>query len=147
MSSSDIRGQISYYENVLDQYYDEKASLESQIQDLEILKGRLKEIQERSEAMQQSRKNRLSILGENGVSNNLFSKYFSGMSSLLSGSEYVSANNGMSSSIEITQAEIYRLSGQLDNVIWNISNTQSTIDSLKIDLEAAIAEESQEEED
>ncbi|MCC8029208.1 MAG: hypothetical protein LIO75_05365 [Lachnospiraceae bacterium] len=98
MGTDQIMRQIRRYESRIESLQKEIRELEQDNEELELLAGKYRNLQSSFEAHQSERKNALSVL-EHASNMNSVSGYCRGMHSLLNGSEFSGAYNGISESI------------------------------------------------
>ena len=114
MTVEEIKGNIRYNEQLIDQLLREKNKLEAQIDELDALKAKLANLQVSFESKQKYRQQKLSVLPGSGIQNRALTRYYDGMNSLLSGSEFHSAYEGLSESKRAVSKEISNLYQQID---------------------------------
>lgn len=157
MTKAEVQSNIRYNENLVAQYQRKIASLNQKVESLGAsvrqlnaqmgdLSGRKnKQETERAELVQLRRKvqNLQTEFGNrqakrvNGYNRNItqifttnfFSSYINGMKTLLSGSEYRNAYNGLSSACEKITAKINEKQREIDSIIRQMNNIRSRIDS------------------
>ena len=94
MTTAEIMANINYNESLIDRYESEIRELNSRISVLSEIHGKYSALQTDFDARIGSRKNKLNTTGV--VENKIFSKFYEGMSNLLSGKEYEAARNSPS---------------------------------------------------
>lgn len=106
MTVNEIRNNIIYNENLIEQFYAEKRTIEAQIDELEQLRGKFTTLQNNFGAQQESKQQDLLRFTHTIVSNKIFSNYFSGMTSLLSGHQFNDAYDGLTMAKQKINAKI-----------------------------------------
>ncbi len=96
MTANEIRDNIRYNENLIDQFYAEKAEIEKKIEELELLRAKFTTLQDNFGSKQERRKQGLSVFAQTTISNKIVPGYLNGMSALLNGAEFNNAFQGLS---------------------------------------------------
>ncbi len=96
MTVYEIRSNIRYNEDLLDQFYAEKAEIEKKIDELERLSGKFDVLQNNFSQKQTRRLQGLSQFSQSTISNRIVPIYRDGMGELLNGAQYHTALNGLS---------------------------------------------------
>ena len=109
MTVNEIRNNIIYNENLIEQYYAEKRSIEAQIDELEQLRGKFTTLQNNFGAKQESRQQGILRFTHTIVSNKIFSNYLNGMTSLLSGHQFNDAYDGLTTAKQKINTKINEL--------------------------------------
>lgn len=120
MTEGEIRGNISYNENLIQGYLSQITKLQGEIEELEALKTKISNYQFDFASRQESRRSGLNkYLGFN-LRSNIFSKYITGMSELLNGQEYSNTYNGLTTASE-------RVQGKIDEKITALSEVENNL--------------------
>ena len=141
MTADEIRYNIWYNEDLIDQYTSEKASLEKKIDELDQLKSKFGSVQTSFGDQQQKRKNKLASFLSSSVQNKILGKYYDGMNGLLTGTDYNNAYNGLSEAKRVISNKISQLDQQLDDCKDNLAYRRQRRDYWQSQLEIALAEE------
>lgn len=96
MTSQDIRNTIAANERRINQYWNEKNSLENQIDDLERLRDKFSKLQSAFENRQSSRRNKIARFSSTPIKNKIFKNYYAGIYDLLNGKSFMNAYDGLS---------------------------------------------------
>lgn len=120
MTVNEIRNNIIYNENLIDQFYAEKRRIETQIDELEQLRGKFTTLQNNFGAKQESRQQGLLRFSHAIVSNKIFSNYFNGMTSLLGGHQFNDAYNGLTTAKQ-------KINNKLQELLENLSDCEGRI--------------------
>lgn len=125
MTSSEIRGNIRYNENLINQFTNEKRTLEEQINELESLRNKFAVLQNDFENRQDARKN--SILRFSGLSiqNTIFKSYISGMKELITGNAFSVTDAGLNEARGIINSQIQNVLNRIEECENNISYRMS----------------------
>lgn len=140
MTIEEIRSNIRYNENLIDQYSREKRDLEKQISELEALSAKYSGLQSRFGDRQQQRQNRLSFFLSSCLQNQILKRYYNGMNGLLGGSDFNNAYDGLSEAKRIIIQKINQLDDQLDDCKERIAYRRRRRDYWKSQLATAMAE-------
>lgn len=120
MTVDSIRNNIIYNENLVDQFYAEKKSIEAQIDELEQLRGKFTTLQNSFVAKQESRKQGLLRFSHANVSNKIFSNYLSGMTSLLGGRQFNDAYDGLTTAKQ-------KINAKQNELLQNLNDCEGRI--------------------
>lgn len=140
MTIEELRSNIRYNENLIDQYSREKRDLEKQISELEALHAKYSGLQSRFGDRQQQRQNKLSFFLSSCLQNQILKRYYNGMNGLLGGSDFNSAYDGLSEAKRKINQKINQLDDQLDDCKERIAYRRMRCDYWKSQLAAARAE-------
>lgn len=141
MTVEEIRSNIRYNENLIDQYISEKADLEKQIDELDLLKSKYSSVQTNFGDRQQQRQNKLASFLSSGVQNKILGRYYDGMNGLLTGTDFNNAYNGLSEAQQIISNKITQLDQQLDDCEGNLSYRRQRLSYWQSQLNIALSEE------
>lgn len=141
MTVSEIQSNISYNENLINQFYAEKEELETQIEELEQLRSKFSTLQNNFETKQSGRKRALLLFSAANVSNKITPTYYSGMNALLSGSEFNSADEGLSTAVQKINAQLSTLEQSLSTCESNLSYRKARKAYWQAQLIIALAQE------
>lgn len=140
MTVSEIRTNIIYNENLIEQYYAEKKTTEAQIIELEQLRGKFTTLQNNFGAKQESRQHVLSRFSRTIVSNNIFTNYLNGMTSLLEGRQFNDAYDGLTTAKQKINAKLNELLQDLDDCEARITYRENRKVYWQEQLRLALAE-------
>lgn len=121
MTVAEIRNNIIYNENLINQLYDEKRLIEQKIDELEKLREKFSVLQNNFESKQNTRIQGLSRFTRIIVNNKIFSSYHSGMSSLLKGHQFNQTYDGLTLAKQKINKELNGLIQDLENCEESIS--------------------------
>ena len=141
MTVSEIRNNIYYNENLIDQYRAEKRDLDNKIEELECLRNQITSFQDEFAAKQDNRKRGLTFFAKKQIQNKIYSNYYSGMEALLSGTEFVNAHDGLTTAKGIIFGKIQELQQTLSECEGNISYREGRKRYWQEQLRLALAEE------
>lgn len=141
MTVNDIRNNIIYNENLIDQFYSEKVDIESKIDELERLRGKFTVLQNNFGAKQDRRLQGLSRFSQMTISNKIVPTYLSGMSALLNGAQYQDAYHGLSAAKGKVNSKIQELLQQLHDCEGRISYREGRKSYWQEQLRLALAKE------
>lgn len=139
MTVDEIYGNIRYNENLIDQYTNERRALEAQIEELDLLRSKYSGLQSRFEQRQQKRQSKLQSFLSSTLSNQILRKYYSGMNSLLTGTEYGNAYAGLGEAKSKITSQINRLDDEIDTCNANIRYRRERREYWLRELNAALA--------
>ena len=140
MTIAEIRSNIRYNENLIEQYSNEKRGLETQISELEALSSKFSGLQSRFGDRQQQRQNKLSFFLSSCLQNQILKRYYNGMNGLLGGSDFNNAYDGLSEAKRKISQKINQLDDQLDDCKERIAYRRRRRDHWKYQLATAMAE-------
>ena len=120
MTVNEIRNNIIYNENLINQFYAEKRTIETQINELEQLRGKFTTLQNNFGTKQESRQQGLLRFSQVIVSNKIFSNYLKGMTSLLCGRQFNDAYNGLTTAKQ-------KINTKLNELIQNLYDCEERI--------------------
>ena len=98
MTTYQIRSNITYNENILDELRTEKREVERKLVELDALKVKVSNLQSRFGDKQEHRKTMLLGVTRSTIQNKILKTYYDGMNGLLSGTEFSNAYEGLSES-------------------------------------------------
>ncbi len=113
MTANEIRNNIRYNENLIDQFYAEKAEIEKKIEELECLRTKFTTLQDNFGSKQEHRKQGLARFSQTTISNKIVAGYAAGMNELLNGTQFNNAFNGLSTARSTITAKIQELIQEL----------------------------------
>lgn len=138
---ADCNSQLSGYNGRKTQLYSALDQVKQQIRELEQLQKKIQTLQDKFSEKQNKRKSMLSKSYQNKPDVCFINSYISGMTELLSGTEYKNAYNGLVSAIESVKSRGSRACNEQDNItreIWQmeiyIENSNSRINSFRSDI-------------
>lgn len=140
MTISEIRSNIRYNENLIEQYSQEIKNLENQISELEALNEKYSNLQSEFGNRQQQRKNKLSFFLGSSLQNQILEKYYNGMNGLLNGFDFNNAYDGLSEAKSRIIRKINQLDAQLDNCKDMLAYRKTRRNYWKSQLANAMAE-------
>lgn len=141
MTVDQIYGQIRYYENLIDQYNNQKRTLETEIAELETLRGKYSSLQTKLGQKQQARQTNLSSFLASALQNNILKKYYEGMNGLLTGADFNNAYSGLDEAKTKIIQKANQLDQQVDQCNANISSCMNSRAYWMNQLSAALAAE------
>ena len=141
MTADEIRYNIWYNEDLIDQRIAEKVDLEKQIEELDLLKSKFSRVQTDFGDRQQQRKNNLASFLSNSVQNKIPGRYYDGMNGLLTGADFNKAYHGLSEAKDIISSKISQLDQRLDDCRDNLAYRRRQRDYWQSRLNIALAEE------
>lgn len=141
MTIDEIYGNIHYNERLIDQYHGERRQLEMQIAELENLRNKFTQVQQRFAERQDSRKRGLQLFRSSGIQNQIVGRYVSGMEGLLAGWEFQNAYNGMDDAKYRINQKIRELDQKIDACDSNIQYRHQRRNYWISQLHAALAAE------
>ena len=141
MTVSQIRSNIRYNENLIDEYTRERRELEKQIEELEALGDKYGRLQTRFGDRQQLRQSKLAAFLSSRIQNQILKQYYNGMSQLLGGSDFNNAYEGLSEAKRIINRKILELDQQLEDCKGRIAYRKQRRDYWRAQLAAALAKE------
>lgn len=109
MTPDQIRDNIRYNENLIDQFYSEKTSIEEKIEELEQLRGKFSTLQNSFRSKQDNRQQGLSRFSQVSLNNKIFTSYLSGMTDLLNGAQFKNAFDGLTTAKRKISSKIQEL--------------------------------------
>jgi len=140
MTVAEIRSNITYNENLIDQYTSQKRELERQIGELDLLASKFAGLQSRFGDRQSQRQSKLSLFLSSGLQNKILSRYYNGMSGLLGGADFNNAYNGLSDAKSKIHRKITELDQRIDECNNQISYRRGRREYWLSQLAAATAE-------
>lgn len=143
MTTYQIRSNIRYNEDILDQLQIEKREIERKLEELDALKGKVSNLQLRFGDKQEQRKTMLLGAARSTVQNKILGIYHDGMSGLLNGTEFNGAYEGLSESKQRINAQIAVLDGELSRCNENIAYRNGRCEYWRDQLAIALAEEAE----
>lgn len=143
MTEAEIRSNIRYNEDLIDQYTQEKRDVEAQIDELDALKSKYSGLQSRFGERQQQRQTSLASMLGSGIQNSILHKYYSGMSGLLGGTGFNNAYDGLSEAKRRIDQKIAQLDYQRNDYEDKISYCKERHAYWRSQLATASAEETE----
>ena len=134
MDRAYIQQKIYYYQTAVDNCLLDKNKIEQQIEELQNLSNKLGTLRSNFASKQSSRKSKLARLQYRRNMIKAVSSYYEGMSSLLSGSEYSSASNGIATAKQSTDTKRKKLESQLSTIRVNMNSYQNSLEYWKYQL-------------
>lgn len=128
MTKAEVQSNIRYNQGLVEQYSNTISRLQSQINELERLRMKYQGLQNSFGNRQSDRKRKLASVFSAKANVRMLSIYASAMNSLLSGSEYMDAYNGLSVAQERINSQIRELSWQINDNVAKINYRQGRID-------------------
>lgn len=128
MTKAEVQSNIRYNQGLVEQYSNTISRLQSQINELERLRMKYQGLQNSFGNRQSDRKRKLASVFSAKANVRMLSIYASAMNSLLSGSEYMDAYNGLSVAQERINSRIRELSWQINDNVAKINYRQGRID-------------------
>lgn len=125
MNSYEIRNNIRYNENLIDQYYSEKAGIVTKIEELEQLQKRFTTFQNEFCEIQDHRQLGLTKFSQTTISNKIIPSYISGMNALLRGAEFNNAYHGLTAAKSKVESKRQELLQELRDCEGRISYRES----------------------
>ncbi len=113
MTIEEVRSNIRYNEDLIDQFTAEKNGLYNQIEELEALGGKFTNLQTKFGDMQSARQQKLRSFAT--ISNKIFSSYLAGMRDLLSNTEFQNTYDGLSTARGKVRAKIEEIARQISD--------------------------------
>lgn len=144
MTSSEIRNNIQYNENLINQYNAEKRNINNKLDELECLRDKFSTLQNDFGNRQFRRQQNLSIYSSKRLQNKIFASYCTGMGSLLRGTEFNNAYEGLSYAKQKINVKIQELIGDLSSCERKIANANAQKEYWKAQLIIAESEEEKE---
>ena len=141
MTVEEIKSNIRYNEDLIDQYIREKRILERRIADFDLLKNKYISFQNAFGEQQQSRQRKLASFLSSNVQNQIVGKFYDGMNGLLFGTDFNNAYEGLTEAKRVINRKITELDQQLDDCKGNLAYRRGRLDYWQRELEAALAEE------
>ncbi len=141
MTSSEIRNNIRYNENLINQYNTEKRNINNKLDELECLRDKFSALQNDFGNRQFKRQQSLSIYSSKRLQNKIFGSYCTGMGSLLKGVEFNNTYEGLSFAKQKINNKMQELLGKLSNCESKIANAISQNEYWKAQLVIAEAKE------
>lgn len=114
-----IKDELRYSEAIVDSYHEQILALKDDIDRLECLRGRLAALQTELEERQSVRKRRLAEFLHAGFRLKIVSEYYSGMESLLNGTEFSRVYDGLAETKDAVLREENKLRDQMEDLIFN----------------------------
>ncbi len=121
MTANEIRNNIRYNENLIDQFYAEKAEIEKKIEELECLRAKFTTLQDHFGSKQEQRKQGLARFSQTTISNKIVPVYLEGMRGLLTGAEFNNAFQGLSTAKG-------KINQKIQELLQELHNCESSID-------------------
>lgn len=140
MTVYEIRSNIIYNENLIEQFTNEKQDLENQICELEMLGAKYSGLQSEFGDRQQQRRNKLSLFLASGLQNKIVQRYYNGMNGFLGNADFNNAYDGLSEAKRIINQKISQLDQQLDDCEGRISYRRNRRDYWRSQLSVALLE-------
>lgn len=131
---SDANVEIGRYNSQLTSLNTQARELNDQISELNQLKGKCQRLQENFGSRQASRINKFNVNVSSMKGTGFISSYISGMSSLLSGSEYRNAYNGIGTAISTISSDIREKQGRLNELRNSISSVERSLETARRNL-------------
>lgn len=141
MKSDDIRRQIRENENIIGQYQAEIRELNAKIDELELLRNKLSNLQHRFADRQALRRRGVAKFLGNKAGCSVVRKYYDGMSELLTGREYGRAYDGLVEAKANAMKIIRELLDEIEKYEQRIGNLKRSNTSLHSQWASAIEEE------
>ena len=141
MTVEEIKTNIRYNENLVDEYFIKKKKIESDIFDLEKLRDKFGSLQSNFCERQQKRQLGLAKFTAINVKNKVFNTYYNGMKDLLNGYQFNNANDGLTIAKDKINKQIYRLFDELEECENTIRYRQGRIYYWNNELRKALAEQ------
>lgn len=141
MTESQVRANITYNQNILDELYMEKSKIESQLYELDMLRDKVSGLQQRFGEKQQHRQTMLQRFTHSTIQNKILKTYYDGMKGLLSGTEFNSAYEGLSESKCKINGKVEVLQESLGRCVDNIAYRKERCDYWRNQLASLLAEE------
>lgn len=120
MTEAEIRQNIRYNENLIDQYMADRSNYQREIEELEALKSKYTNLQNDFGNRQQYRRGKLTNFLHTGLQNSIITKYYNGMNELLNGAEFNNAYNG------INDAK-YKIDQKINEIVQRVYQCDSDI--------------------
>lgn len=140
MTVSEIRSNIRYNENLIEEFSKEKQNIENQINELEKLNEKYEGLRSKFGARQQQRQNKLSLFLSSNLQNSILEKYYNGMNALLVGKEFNNAYDGLAEAKQKIRKKINQLDQQRDDCIDKLTYRKGRLVYWKARLRDALAE-------
>lgn len=140
MTVEEIRSNIRYNESLIDQYSIEKQKIEKQIEELEEVRGKYANLQNRFGERQQQRQSKLAHLQNSKTQNSIFKKYYAGMNALLVGKDFSDTYDGLSEAKNKINRKINKLAQKCDDLNEKINYRKGRRDYWKTQLREALME-------
>lgn len=137
MTKAQVNSNIRYNENLIRTYQRSVQSLNSQIEELNMLKRKIQGYQSEFSSRERNRKNKLSNNFSGRFNLKFVISYVKGMIGLLTGSEYRNAYNGLSEAIHRIDKQIDSLRREVNSYNGQISYRRKRIDYWKRQLRYA----------
>ena len=143
MTTYQIRSNITYNENILDELRTEKREVERKLVELDALKVKVSNLQSRFGDKQEHRKTMLLGVTRSTIQNKILKTYYDGMNGLLSGTEFSNAYEGLSESKRRIDSKIAGLHRELSRCNENIAYRNERCEYWRAQLAIALAEEAE----
>lgn len=143
MTTYQIRSNITYNENILDELRTEKREVERKLVELDALKVKVSNLQSRFGDKQEHRKTMLLGVTRSTIQNKILKTYYDGMNGLLSGTEFSNAYEGLSESKRRIDSKIAGLDRELSRCNENIAYRNERCAYWRAQLAIALAEEAE----
>lgn len=131
---SNVNAEINQYNSQLTSLNAQVRKVSGQISELNQLKIKCQKLQEDFAGRQASRINKFNVNVSSMEGTGFISSYISGMSSLLSGSEYKNAYNGIGTAISTIKSDIREKQGRLNELRNSIAMLERSIENARRNL-------------
>lgn len=143
MTANQIRSNIAYNEDIIDELYEEKMNIERELDELDALKSKISNLQAKFEDRQQHRQNMLLGFTRSVIQNKILKTYYEGMKSLLEGTDFHNACAGLWESKQRIHSKMMALEGELSRCNESIAYRRGRCEYWRAQLAAALAEEAE----
>lgn len=133
-SASSIQNNIYYYRNKIDAYERDISDLYRDIARIEEISSCLRQ---RIQQFAQTQEHHISVvnrISQLDINQKITSEFSSGMAQDLTGQNYQSAQDGLTSAVRVAENKIMELQQEIQQRQWQISNWQDTIVHLQREL-------------
>lgn len=134
MTEYEIRNNIRYNEELVDDCQSKIRELEEQIDSLECLKSKFLTLQTNFGDRQDARKRGLSGIFNKTGQMRIASRYYSGMNDLLNGTEFMNAYNGLSDAKDAIVQELNKIYTKKDDLSGELNYRKQRITYWKTQL-------------
>lgn len=141
MTSDEIRGKIQYYEQLIAGYMEEKVQREKELEELDLLKARVSDLQSRFGDRQAQRQRSLSMLAAMPQRNRIYPAYCSGMQELLTGQMFVRTYEGLTDARQKVAGKQGDIMSLLEDCERRIRSADSSMAYWKARLQETLAAE------
>ena len=141
MTSDEIRGKIRYYEQLIAGYIEEKVQREKELEELDLLKAKVSDLQSRFGDHQAQRQRNLSMLAAMPQRNRIYPAYCSGMQELLEGKLFARTYEGLTDARQKVTGKQSDITGLLEDCERRIQSAKSSAEYWKARLQEALAVE------